>query len=71
VSELPEITEVERLTLRPGDRLAVHVDAEIDAETAAYIQLRVQAVLGVEFPVIVLSRGFGLKVLSPETEEKK
>ena len=53
---LPPVTEMERLALRPGDRLIVRLGAaEIDVEIAARVQHRVRAVLHLpaDFPVLV------------------
>jgi len=62
VSELPEITDVQRLTLKPGDRLAVRVDRRLTPETAARIREVVEAAYpGV--PVLVLEPGMSLEVV--------
>jgi hypothetical protein len=72
VSELPEIAEVHRLEIRPGDRIVVHVDrTELSQVEAADIQLRVQAALHTLTPVLVLPKEWELGVIGPETEEQK
>jgi hypothetical protein len=43
--KLPEITEVERLTLKPGDFLIVHVGRRPDPRTAAMVREQVQAAI--------------------------
>jgi hypothetical protein len=60
--KLPEITEVERLTLKPGDRLAIRVDRRLTPETAARIKEIAEAAYpGV--PVLVLDAGMSLEVV--------
>ncbi len=62
LAELPEITEVQRITLKPGDRLAVRVDSRLSPETAARIRKIVEAAYpGV--PVLVLDVGTSLEVV--------
>jgi hypothetical protein len=62
MSELPEITEVQRVTLKPGDRLAIRVAGRITPDQAAMIKERVTAAWpGV--PVIVLDDSVDLEVV--------
>ncbi len=58
---LPEITEVQRLTLKPGDRIIVRVPARIDEATADRIKDRLRALLG-DVQVLVLDSGMSLEV---------
>lgn len=67
MDELPEITEVQRLRLEPGDALVVHLNAHsIDMESAGLIQARVRAVLGLDdsFPVLLLAKDTDVEVVS-------
>jgi hypothetical protein len=62
VSELPEITEVQRITLKPGDRLAVRSASRLTPDTARRIKEVVEATWpGV--PVLVLDDGMSLEVV--------
>jgi hypothetical protein len=36
--KIPEITEVSRIDIRPGDRLVVRVDSDLTPEQADYIK---------------------------------
>jgi len=59
VNGLPEITEIGRLTLKPGDRLIARTDDVLTAQSAADLteMLRVRLALPDGFPFIVLGRG--------------
>jgi hypothetical protein len=64
VAELPEITEVQRLTLKPGDLLVVRTDETLDAQTADRLRERLYAWLGVPgVRILVLDRGASLEVV--------
>jgi hypothetical protein len=64
---LPEITDVNRLVLRPGDSLIVHLDRRPSEAEAHEIQDRVRAVLGMpELPVIILGPGEDIEVIGPD-----
>ena len=59
---LPEITEVERITLKPGDRLAIRADRRLTPETAARIREIAEAAFpGV--PLLILDAGMSLEVV--------
>lgn len=62
--DLPEITEVKRLTLRPGDSLAIRLDREPTDCEAHEIATQVRELTGV--PVIVLPPGMDVEVISPD-----
>jgi hypothetical protein len=62
--DLPEITEAKRLTLSPGDSLAVRLDREPDQYEAHEIAERVRAITGV--PVLVLGPGADIEVIGTE-----
>jgi hypothetical protein len=61
---LPEITEVQRLTLKPGDRLIVRSPDLMSHEMAALVAGRVRRVLRLpdDVPVLVLPEGMSLEV---------
>jgi hypothetical protein len=66
---LPEITAVERLTLRPGDRLIICVDQILvrhDQAEAIVGQVRRALRLDESVPVAVLPAGYSVQVLGPE-----
>lgn len=63
--ELPEITEVKRLALRPGDRVVVRLDRHPSDMEAHQLKLRVQAILGEDVPVLILPPEMDLEVLGP------
>jgi hypothetical protein len=67
MNELPEITEVQRLTLKPGDRLVIRADEVLSAATAERLTeiARIRLGLGDDFPVFVLGQGMSLEVLEP------
>ncbi len=62
MSDLPEITEVERITLKPGDRLAVRVAGRLTPQQADMIKERVTA-LWPGVPVLILDGGTSLEVV--------
>lgn len=67
---LPEITDVQRLTLKPGDRIIVRTEARLDMATADYMRNRVRAHLGLadDFPVLILADGMTLEVAGPSSQ---
>lgn len=67
--ELPEITDVERLTLRPGDSLAIRFPGMISEQQAERVIARVRAALRLDgsVPVLVLPAGASAQVIeAPE-----
>lgn len=62
MSELPEITEVQRLTLKPGDRIIVHVQGHVNAQMAHLVKERVRTELrlSADVGVLVLDEGMNL-----------
>ena len=66
MADLPDITEVERLTLRAGDRLIVHVDdgsvTAGDADAIAHIA-RGRLKLPPETPILVMAKGMHVSVV--------
>lgn len=61
---LPEITEVQRLIVKPGDRIIVRTEARLDMATVDYMKRHVRASLGLadDFPVLILGDGMSLEV---------
>lgn len=68
-AEVPQITDVQRLHLEPGDALVVRVDASrIDMAAAASIKARVREVLrNPDIPVLVIGPGTEISTLSGAT----
>jgi len=62
---LPEITEVQRLTVKPGDVLIVRTAETLSPETAAALRKHLHAWLGLPDSVrlLVLDRGVSLEVV--------
>ena len=64
---VPEITEVRRLVVHPGDRLVMHVDHCLDDAQADDLVRRLHGVLGDSgVQVLILEPGEDLEVLSVE-----
>ena len=63
--QLPEITEVQRLTVKPGDRLIIRTDAKLRADTAAHLLEVVRARLGLpdDVRVVILDSGMSAEVV--------
>lgn len=61
---LPEITEVKRLTVHPGDRVIVRCVRDPNMHEAHEIKQKVEAVLGV--PVLVHGPSVDIEVIGPE-----
>jgi hypothetical protein len=56
--ELPEVTEIQRWEIRPGDKLILRTDRQVvDQEQAAMLQERVRAILHLPPDVDVLILG--------------
>jgi hypothetical protein len=67
--ELPEITGVERLALRPGDSLVIRFPGMISQQQADRVIARVRATLRLDgsVPVLVLPAGASARVIeAPE-----
>jgi hypothetical protein len=62
---LPEITEVQRLTIKPGDRLVIRADQVLTAESASRLtqMARARLQLPEDVPVFVLGLGMSLEVV--------
>lgn len=61
---LPEVTEVQRLTVKPGDRLILRTDAKLSAAVAAALLEQVRARLGLpdDVRVVILDCGMSVEV---------
>ncbi|HET9969444.1 MAG TPA: hypothetical protein VFQ68_14510 [Streptosporangiaceae bacterium] len=61
---LPEITEVRRLTVKPGDRLIIRTDAKLSAASAAALigQFRSRLGLPDDVRVVILDCGMSAEV---------
>ena len=66
--ELPEVTEIQRLTLKSGDRLILKVKERLPQATAAMLreQARARLRLPDDVPLVVLDSGMSLDVLNAE-----
>lgn len=60
---LPEITDVRRLTLRPGDTLVLRLAREPSMADVDRIRHIVQAALDTDAPVLVLGPGEDIEVI--------
>lgn len=63
---LPLIAEAARLTLKPGDTLALHVDGPVTREQHRCLMDYLQSVLPAGTPVLVLDRQMSLEVITTE-----
>lgn len=65
----PDITEVQRLRLEPGDRLVVTTNrSDLSQHEATVTEIRVRELLALpdDVPVLVLPRGYEVGALKPE-----
>jgi hypothetical protein len=62
---LPEITEVQRLTLKPGDRIVIRADQVLTNQQAHELtqMARVRLRLPEDAPLFVLGKGMSLEVV--------
>lgn len=70
-ADLSEITAVERLTLRPGDALAIRFPGQISFEQAQHVISRVRATLRLDesIPVLILPAGSSAQVIEAPGED--
>ena len=64
---LPEVTDVQRFRLEPGDALVVHLNTDhLTAEDAATVRMRARAGLGLgeDVPILILGPGNRLSVVN-------
>jgi hypothetical protein len=70
MSELPEITEVQRLRLEPGDALVIRLEREPSMAEADAIKERIRVVLGRDdLPVLVFGPGASIEVTASYTDK--
>jgi hypothetical protein len=60
-----EITEVQRLTLKPGDRLVVRTDEKLTTEQHYQVRAVIRAHLEIpdDVPLVILPRGMSVEVV--------
>lgn len=63
---LPEVSEVKRLHLGPGDRLVVTCPAELSMYELGRLRARLREVFGHDVPVMVLDGGKDVRVVAAE-----
>jgi hypothetical protein len=66
--KLPEITEIRRLTVRPGDRLVVSLEYEPTDAEVDELGRRLPAVLGTDVPIVILPPSMDITVIGPEAD---
>lgn len=66
--ELPPITEVKRLRLRPGDRLIVRTEFALTEYDADVLKSKVREILKLskDIPILVLGFGADVEVVTDE-----
>ncbi len=62
--DLPEITDVQRFRLEPGDRLVVRYQERLTHQQAVLVRDRLLAWAGPGFPVLVLDGGASLEIVT-------
>jgi hypothetical protein len=65
MSALPEVTEVKRLTIRPGDALVIRLDRFPDMAEAGEMQHMVRPAFG-DVPVLVLGPDADIEVVGQQ-----
>ena len=65
MSDLPEVTEVQRLALRPGDRLILRVPVPLNQADAERLRERLRECFPEAAEAIVLDQGMSLEVAGP------
>lgn len=65
-----EITDVERLSLRPGDALVIRFPGQISNQQAEFVIERVRAVLKLDkaWPILILPAGASAEVIEAPAE---
>jgi hypothetical protein len=66
--KLPEITEIRRLTVRPGDRLVVSLECEPTDDEVDELSRRLPAVLGTDVPIVILPPSMDITVIGAEAD---
>ena len=64
IGQLPEVTDVQRLTLKPGDRITVRVAQRLTAQQGGILLMQLRARLGLpdDVPIAILDDGMSLEV---------
>ena len=74
MTEMPaEVTDVQRLRLRPGDTLVIRVGTRVSQQDADRIIAKVRAKLGLDesTPILVLPEGGSVEVIgTTDTDER-
>lgn len=61
---LPDVTDAQRLALRPGDRLVIRVADRLSRADASALMSAVRAWAGPDVPILILHNGTVLDVVS-------
>ena len=71
MDELPEVTAVERLALRPGDALVIRFPGQVSRQAAEDVEARVRATLKLDesIPVLILAVGARAEVIGKASDE--
>jgi hypothetical protein len=66
VSTLPEVSEIRRWNIQPGDRLIIHCEQRITSAQGEAIRDRVRVFLQLpdDFPLVVIDGGLTVEVAS-------
>jgi len=64
--DLPEVSAIQRLRLRPGDVVVATVDRRLTGGQAQDVRNRIAAVIGDGVSILVLSDFIRLSVVAPE-----
>jgi hypothetical protein len=63
VATLPEIAEIKRVTVHPGDRLVVHLDHPVDDAEFERLKREFRKFFGEDVPVLLVEPGIDITVL--------
>lgn len=66
--DLPEITEVKRITPQPGDRLVVRLKSWSSESEAQECSDRVRGILDWHGPLLVIGPDVDVEVIGPEAD---
>ena len=71
--QLPEVTDVQRLTLKPGDRIIVRVAQKLTAQQGGMLLAQLRARLGLpdDVPIAILDDGMSLEVAESVLERAR
>jgi len=71
MDELPEITEVERLTLKPGDILVIRYPGRVSPQDADRIKKVMRSRLDESIPILILDSGAAVEVIGEASDEDR